>query len=76
MTQTKRVITVAPMPPEKSAYALARYSRSPDSIRESIDWVRTHDSQKFLEAWHHGESIGANPKAVGGGWTVDDCARW
>jgi thymidylate synthase ThyX len=40
------------MPPEKSAYALARYSRSPDSIRESIDWVRTHDSQKFLESFY------------------------
>jgi thymidylate synthase ThyX len=46
------VITVAPMPPEKSAYALARYSRSPDSIRDSIDWVRTHDSQKFLESFY------------------------
>lgn len=40
------------MPPEKSAYALARYSRSPDSIRESIDWVRTHDSAKFLESFY------------------------
>ena len=40
------------MPPEKSAYALARYSRSPDSIRESIDWVRRHDSQKFLESFY------------------------
>ena len=40
------------MPPEKSAYALARYSRSPDSIRASIDWVRTHDSQKFLESFY------------------------
>ena len=40
------------MPPEKSAYALARYSRSPDSIRESIAWVRTHDSQKFLESFY------------------------
>jgi thymidylate synthase ThyX len=40
------------MPPEKSAYALARYSRSPDSIRESIDWVRSHDSQKFLESFY------------------------
>ena len=49
---TKRVITVAPMPPEKSAYALARYSRSPDSIRDSIEWVRTHDSQKFLESFY------------------------
>src|SRR5581483_2596631 len=49
---TKRVITVAPMPPEKSAYALARYSRSPDSIRDSIEWVRTHDSQTFLERFY------------------------
>ena len=48
----KRVITVAPMPPEKSAYALARYSRSPDSIRQSLEWVRTHDSQKFLESFY------------------------
>ncbi len=40
------------MPPEKSAYALARYSRSPDSIRASLDWVRGHDSQKFLESFY------------------------
>src|SRR3569833_1124078 len=40
------------MPPEKSAYALARYSRSPDSIRDSIAWVRAHDSQKFLESFY------------------------
>ncbi len=40
------------MPPEKCAYALARYSRSPDSIRQSIEWVRTHDSQKFLESFY------------------------
>ncbi len=40
------------MPPEKSAYALARYSRSPDSIRESVAWVRAHDSQKFLESFY------------------------
>src|SRR5579863_4816086 len=49
---TKRVLAVAPMPPEKIAYALARYSRSPDSIRQSIEWVRTHDSQKFLESFY------------------------
>src|ERR1043166_9648023 len=48
----KRVFTVSPMPPEKSAYALARYSRSPDSIRESLAWVRSHDSQKFLESFY------------------------
>src|SRR5664280_2004544 len=40
------------MPPEKSAYALARYSRSPDSIRDSIEWVRRHDSRKFLESFY------------------------
>src|SRR5271156_3394143 len=40
------------MPPEKSAYALARYSRSPDSIQKSIDWERTHDSAKFLESFY------------------------
>src|SRR5438132_9928029 len=48
----KRVLSVAPMPPEKCAYALARYSRSPDSIRQSVDWVRGHDSQKFLESFY------------------------
>ncbi len=47
-----RVLTVAPMPPEKIAYALARYSRSPDSIHESLKWVRTHDSSKFLESFY------------------------
>ena len=40
------------MPPEKLAYALARYSRSPDSIAESLEWVRTHDSAKFLESFY------------------------
>jgi thymidylate synthase ThyX len=43
---------LSPMPPEKSAYALARYSRSADSIHKSVDWVRTHDSQKFLESFY------------------------
>ena len=40
------------MPPEKSAYALARYSRSADSIRQSVEWVRTHNSQQFLESYY------------------------
>jgi thymidylate synthase ThyX len=48
----KRVFTVAPMPPEKLAYALARYSRSPDSITDSLAWVRAHDSAKFLESFY------------------------
>src|SRR5579871_2186613 len=40
------------MPPEKCAYALARYSRSADSIRQSIDWVRSHNTQSFLESFY------------------------
>jgi thymidylate synthase ThyX len=52
LATSQRVITVAPMPPEKSAYALARYSRSPDSIRDSLAWVRAHDSRKFLESFY------------------------
>src|SRR3984893_16692696 len=48
----QRVLTVSPMPPAQCAYALARYSRSPDSIADSIEWVRTHDSQKFLESFY------------------------
>ncbi len=51
-TGANRVIAVSPMPPEKSAYALARYSRSPDSISQSLDWVRAHDSAKFLESYY------------------------
>lgn len=49
---TSRVIAVSPMPAEKAAYALARYSRSPDSIHSSIEWVRTHDSAKFLDSFY------------------------
>jgi thymidylate synthase ThyX len=48
----RRVLTLGPLPPEKCAFALARYSRSPDSIRDSIEWVRTHDSAKFLESFY------------------------
>lgn len=49
---TRRVIAVAPMPPEKSAYALARYSRSPDSIEHSIRWVHGRSSEKFWEQFY------------------------
>jgi len=51
-SSTQRVLTLSPMPPEKCAFALARYSRSPDSIRDSLEWVRTHDSSKFLESFY------------------------
>lgn len=48
----RRILSVAPLAPEKSAYALARYSRSADSIVDSLNWVRTHDSSKFLESFY------------------------
>lgn len=48
----RRVIALAPMPPEKSAYALARYSRSPDSIEDSIRWVHAHSAEKFWEQFY------------------------
>lgn len=48
----RRVVAIAPMPPEKSAYALARYSRSPDSIEQSIRWVHGHSSEKFWDQFY------------------------
>jgi thymidylate synthase ThyX len=46
------VITVGSVPAEKLAYALARYSRSSDSITESLAWVKEHDSSKFLDSFY------------------------
>ena len=40
------------MPPEKSAYALARYSRSADSVVDSLAWVRGHSASKFLDSFY------------------------
>lgn len=51
-SRTRRVLAIAPMPPEQSAYALARYSRSPDSIEASIAWVHGHSSEKFWEQFY------------------------
>lgn len=48
----RRVVALGPMPPEKSAYALARYSRSPDSIEQSITWVHGRSSEKFWEQFY------------------------
>src|SRR4029079_14151822 len=49
---TRRVIALAPMPPEKSAYALARYSRSPDSIEDSLRWVHGHSAETFWDQFY------------------------
>ncbi len=47
-----RVIALAPMAPEKAAYALARYSRSPDGIEASLRWVHEHSAEKFWEQFY------------------------
>ncbi len=47
-----RIVTLAPMPPEKAAYALARYSRSPDAIESSVRWVFEHSAEKFWEQFY------------------------
>jgi len=47
-----RVVALAPMPPEKAAYALARYSRSSDSIEASLRWVFAHSAEKFWEQFY------------------------
>jgi len=47
-----RIITLAPMPPEKAAYALARYSRSPEGIEASVRWVFDHSAEKFWEQFY------------------------
>jgi thymidylate synthase ThyX len=47
-----RVVALAPMPPEKAAYALARYSRSPDGIEASLRWVFEHSAEKFWEQFY------------------------
>jgi thymidylate synthase ThyX len=47
-----RVIALAPMPPEKAAYALARYSRSPEGIDASLRWVFDHSAEKFWEQFY------------------------
>jgi thymidylate synthase ThyX len=49
---SRRVIALAPMPPEPAAYALARYSRSPDSIEDSLRWVHGHSSEKFWDQFY------------------------
>lgn len=50
---TPRIIALSPMPPEATAYALGRYSRSADGIEQSLRWVAAHDSAKFLEQFYY-----------------------
>ncbi len=41
-----------PLPPEKQAYAMSRYSRSADSITDSLRFVYGADSEKFFKTYY------------------------
>ena len=45
------ITTAGPIPPEKAAYALARYSRSADSFADSLKWVKANNKD-FLEKFY------------------------
>lgn len=47
-----RVVVLPPLPPEQQAYALARYSRSPDAIADSLKWVHGHSAERFWEKFY------------------------
>lgn len=52
MNQKSRVVVLPPGPPEALAFALARYSRSADSIEKSLEWVFDHSEEKFWETFY------------------------
>ncbi|MEB3299548.1 MAG: FAD-dependent thymidylate synthase [Candidatus Sericytochromatia bacterium] len=47
-----RVVVLPPLPPERQAYALARYSRSADPIEASLAWVHAHSAERFWEKFY------------------------
>jgi thymidylate synthase ThyX len=47
-----KVIACGLVPPERAAFALARYSRSSDTLAESLAWVKDKDSSTFLEHFY------------------------
>lgn len=54
MPPARRILALSPMPPEPTAYALARYSRSPDGIEDSLRWIAARDqsSARFLDTFY------------------------
>ncbi len=47
-----QVVVLPPLAPETQAYALARYSRSPDAISDSLRWVHEHSAERFLDKFY------------------------
>ncbi|MBM3259897.1 MAG: FAD-dependent thymidylate synthase [Candidatus Sericytochromatia bacterium] len=52
LKQGGRVVVLPPLPPERQAYALARYSRSADPIEASLTWVHAHSAERFWEKFY------------------------
>ena len=50
--QTRRIYALTEIPPETQAYALARYSRSAASLRESVAWISSQKAADFLETFY------------------------
>ncbi len=48
----RRIYALTDIPPETQAYALARYSRSAASLRESVAWITGQKAADFLETFY------------------------
>ncbi len=48
----RHIYALTDIPPETQAYALARYSRSAASLRESVAWIGTQKAADFLETFY------------------------
>ena len=51
-TQTRQIYALTDIAPETQAYALARYSRSAASLRESVAWITSQKAADFLETFY------------------------
>ena len=50
--QTRQIYALTDIAPETQAYALARYSRSAASLRESVAWITGQKAADFLETFY------------------------
>src|SRR6476661_448684 len=48
----RNIYAVVDIAPETQAYALARYSRSAASLRESVGWISNQKAADFLETFY------------------------
>lgn len=51
-SKERNIYAVVDIAPETQAYALARYSRSAASLRESVGWINSQKAADFLETFY------------------------